>query len=181
MILTKWRFFALLMATVLMTVGCSQEDDNEETTQRTSIVNYLQGQQYPYTEVSGAYRYVINADRADYASAPILESSGTAIIDFAVYSFSTGLGQLYYTNRKDLVDEEYLPDLEQYWPFAPQEVSLGDSRLIKGVRLGLAGCHEGDSVQLFLVSSLGYGDKPWGVVPANTPLVWDIVVKQVVK
>ena len=105
MILTKWRFFALLMATVLMTVGCSQEDDNEETTQRTSIVNYLQGQQYPYTEVSGVYRYVINADRADYASAPILESSGTAIIDFAVYSFSTGLGQLYYTNRKDLVDE----------------------------------------------------------------------------
>ena len=110
-----------------------------------------------------------------------MEASGTAIIDFAVYSFATGPGQLYYTNRKELVDEEYLADLDQYWPFTSQEVSLGDSRLLKGVRIGLAGCHEGDSVQLYLVSSLGYGKKPWGVVPANTPLLWDIVVKQVVK
>ena len=178
---TKWRFFFLLMTTMLFAVGCSQEDDTEETSQRTSIENYLRGQQYPYTEVSGVYRYVANADRADYATSPILEASGTAIIDFAVYSFATGPGQLYYTNRKELVDEEYLADLEQYWPFTSQEVSLGDSRLLKGVRIGLAGCHEGDSVQLYLVSSLGYGKKPWGVVPANTPLLWDIVVKQVVK
>ena len=69
MILTKWRFFALLMATVLMTVGCSQEDDNEETTQRTSIVNYLQGQQYPYTEVSGVYRTL----RLQYWNPPELQ------------------------------------------------------------------------------------------------------------
>jgi len=45
----------------------------------------------------------------------------------------------------------------------------------------LDGCRQGDSVQLFLVSRLGYGNKPLGLVPANTPLVWDIVVNQVVK
>ena len=62
---TKWRFLTLLMTTMLFAVGCSQEDDTEETSQRTSIENYLRGQQYPYTEVSGVYRYVANADRAD--------------------------------------------------------------------------------------------------------------------
>ena len=100
---------------------------------------------------------------------------------YAFSSGSSGKGELYYTNRKDLIDEESLTDLEHYWPFEPQEISLSDSRLVKGVRLGLDGCRQGDSVQLFLVSRLGYGNKPLGLVPANTPLVWDIVVNQVVK
>lgn len=114
----------------------------------------------------------------------MLDGESSAVIDFAVYAFSSGSsgkGELYYTNRKDLIDEESLTDLEHYWPFEPQEISLSDSRLVKGVRLGLDGCRQGDSVQLFLVSRLGYGNKPLGLVPANTPLVWDIVVNQVVK
>ncbi len=177
------RFCVVVALTVLFVGGCSKQDDTLEENQRTAFTNYLTNNQYVYTEQSGVYRCILNTDRDGYSTATVLDDESSAIINFAVYAFSSsnGKGELYYTNRKDLVDEESLTDLEHYWSFDPQEISLGDSRLVKGVRLGLDGCREGDSVLLFVVSKLGYGSKQCGLVPPDTPLVWDIVVSQVIK
>ena len=60
-------------------------------------------------------------------------------------------------------------------------VKIGAGSVIKGLDNALPSCRTGDTVQVFIPTDLGYGDKSAGVVPANTALMYLINIQNITK
>jgi MFS family permease len=63
----------------------------------------------------------------------------------------------------------------------PMRVRVGDGRLVTGIDLGLEGTLRSNYFQLFLTADLAYGDRYWGTVPAGSPVVFRIDIREVIK
>jgi len=67
-------------------------------------------------------------------------------------------------------------DVDDTW-----SITLGQSSVITGFELGLDLLNEGDSATFFIPSIYGYGESSTGNIPVNSTLVFDIVVKSIVR
>ncbi|MDE5906634.1 MAG: FKBP-type peptidyl-prolyl cis-trans isomerase, partial [Alistipes sp.] len=57
------------------------------------------------------------------------------------------------------------------WDFEPLEVDMRDPGIIKGLRLALLGCREGDRVEAYMTYNMAYGDKTYMYfLPKETPV-----------
>lgn len=164
--------------------ACSKDTTTVDN-QRTSIEQYITNQSWENVEYGdGVYRYVLNRDRSGYETAPEAQRGDQIVFNYSIYVFSAsgtgGEGALIYTNNPELQDlQEGLN--ATYWSKEPMEVTLGRTSLISGLSWGLNGVRQGDTLKLFMSSDRGYGDKPFSVIPANTPLVWNLGIQQVIK
>jgi peptidylprolyl isomerase len=61
----------------------------------------------------------------------------------------------------------------------PFEFELGAGQVIKGWDEGIALLNEGDSATLEIPSELGYGERDMGSIPANSTLIFDVVLVKV--
>ena len=180
------RFYGLVVVAVMsLWLSACSKDTSDLDDQRTSLENYISRQGWENVDyLGGVYRYVLNRDRAGYETALQAESGNTLRINYAVYAFSSssagGLGALIYTNNPELQNEQEGLD-PTYWAKDPLEVVLGKTPLISGLDRGLYGVRQGDTLQLFMSSDMGYGDKPFGTIEADTPLVWNLGIKEVIK
>jgi hypothetical protein len=66
-----------------------------------------------------------------------------------------------------------------YWSTDPLEVRIGDGTLAGGLERGIEGAYLGDVILVLLTSEAGYGRKPMGMVPQNTPLIFRIYINDV--
>ncbi len=175
----NFRLLVIGFLALLLLLGGCKVDTSDLDTQRANIEKFVETQ-YPtlYTVHSGVYRYITNGTREGAEQAAMVETGDSLYFRFAAYMFSSsgGLGTLYYTNYAALITPAGLP-----WSDEPEAARLGVTKLLKGLEYGLPGCREGDTVQLFFPSDLGYGDKPNGIVSQNTPLAWEIAIEKVVK
>lgn len=160
-------------------VGCSTDEDFA-VTQNKAIETYLKGQQMKYVIQGGTYRYISNEIRQERATEPIAQRGSQLEVNFAAYTFTSIPGTLIYSNMPDIASQvEGLNTT--HWDLTPLTIGLGSASLIQGVDLGLEGCHQGDSVSLFFPSELAYGEKKLvGVVPANSAMMWKVVLNKVV-
>ena len=63
------------------------------------------------------------------------------------------------------------------YPFQPLEVAIGQGRVIRGWDEGLTtDMRVGGSRRLFIPAALGYGAQGSGVIPPNSPLIFDVTV-----
>ena len=98
---------------------------------------------------------------------------------FAGYTFNTGksTSNLFATNheetasaaRWDLTDADY----------RLMTLDMSDADLIKGLRDGLLGVKSGEHCEILFNGKYGYGTRPFGTVPANSALLFEIWVEAV--
>lgn len=161
--------------------GCSTTEE-EVADQQTDIKSCLTSEGIAYEQVAtGVFRYIANANRTDYASSEVLSSGDQISLLFEGCEFDdseeSGFGDLFYTNREELLDEDSGLNTT-YWDFNPLEVTLGGSSLIVGLEYGLIGAKSGDSIEVWMSSDYGYGDNLNGTITENTPLAWRLVVQK---
>lgn len=57
------------------------------------------------------------------------------------------------------------------WDFAPLSVDMRNAGIIKGLRLALEGCREGDRVEAYMTYNMAYGDKTYlYFIPKESPV-----------
>jgi hypothetical protein len=162
--------------------GCGDDLKKSLDDQNVAIIRYLDGRSLTYTIHNGVYRYIANADRDGYDAQTVAETGDEVWFDFEarLFSSTSGAGALFYTNKPELIGE--LEGAETLsWPVTVQKVRLGVDPLLGGVADAMPGCRTGDSLALFIPSNRAYGDRPMGVVPQNTTVVYVLNIRNVVK
>lgn len=170
----------VIISILCLTCSCGGPDANILPDQNKAIENYLNGKKLEYQVMDGTYRYIANGDRDDRAQLPKAVNGDTVECYFEAYTFSSSPGNIFYTNKLELVaDVEGLNT--EYWNFNPLQLTVGSANIIAGVANGLPQCAKGDSIQLFMPSELGFGDKTLGLVPKNTALFYILNITDVKK
>ena len=123
---------------------------------------------------NGANRLVLNEGTGES-----LEKNGTVAFYYAGYTFngSKSNSNLFITNHEDtaiasgwdLTDPSY----EIY------KINLGDVELLEGLRKGLLGVKQGEHCEILFSGKYGFGNDAFGIIPANTALLYEIWVEAV--
>ncbi len=174
-------------AVACIVAGCGKADEITPK-QQAAFTAYLDKQGWEYDAPGGVYRYISNASREGRDAVPAAGNGDSLAMYYAIYAFSgatsaatgAGTGALIYTNVETLLASDTILN-RQYWSFDPLRVKLGTTPVIEGLELGLGGCRQGDSVQLYITSDLAYGGKSEGVIPRNTPVVFLLNIQNVKK
>ena len=170
----------MVMAVVALVTACVTADEFAPK-QRNQIESYLGDKEYRLTPDS-AYVYLAG-NKFDIA--PENRRQGAEVGDVVTfnveaYTFSGSSPSTvpYYTNKPymlDLLSE----DLDtSYWPLEPFVARLGQGDILKPLEQSFEGCVEGDSLLVFLTSSIAYGTAGMGAVPKNTPVMMILTVEQ---
>ncbi len=189
----------LLLLSLL--VGCKQEDTL--LSERDKIEKYLTSSRRMVAEenlgdviednpsfytVFGryAYRHIVNYYDADRESKPVVEWGDKIDIRFNAYTFEgnePNYSAIYLSNIPSIIGqlgEKSGNTLD--WSTEPLSITLGTTKILEGVERILPGCHEADSVQVYMTSNLAYGGKKEiGVVPKNSMIAWYMKIEKVTK
>ena len=108
-----------------------------------------------------------------------LQENGTIAFYYAGYIFSgsKSYSNLFATNheetansaRWDLTDANY----QLY------QINLQDTELLNGLRNGLIGVRSGEHCQILFSGKYGFGKKEFGIIPANSALLFEIWVESI--
>ena len=182
-------------------VGCKQEDTL--LSERDKIEKYLTSSRRMVAEenlgdviednpsfytVFGryAYRHIVNYYDADRESKPVVEWGDKIDIRFNAYTFEgnePNYSAIYLSNIPSIIGqlgEKSGNTLD--WSTEPLSITLGTTKILEGVERILPGCHEADSVQVYMTSNLAYGGKEEiGVVPKNSMIAWYMKIEKVTK
>ncbi len=178
----KLRKSIILWAVVAAVTSCIAVDEFSPK-QRTQIENYLN---------KGGLEYTITADSAyvhlagnKFLAEGEERGEGAQVGDKVVYNFeaytfaSAPATTPYYTNKRYLAESISDELNTQYWDFEPREVILGNGEILSSLEDAFVGSLRGDSLAVFLTSSLAYGASGMGIVPANTAVMFVLTVEDV--
>lgn len=193
------KFFIILFLLPLL-VGCKQEDTL--LTERDNIEKYLTSSRRmvaeedlgtviennpPFYNVFGryAYRHIVNYYDTEREEKPIVEWGDNLQIRFNAYTFTgsePSLSAIYLSNVPEVIEQlGKKSDNTLAWSSEPLHIKLGTTKILKGVESVLPGCHEADSVQVYMTSNLAYGDEIIGVIPKQSMIAWYLKIEKVTK
>lgn len=199
----RFLFLVSIFGAVLSGAGCSEEDDNTLPQQQRQILSFLTGtlglrtqeeaedpssevENAPFYTTTGntAYRWITNYYDADRGQRAEVVYGSTVTLTLSVYEFDyrkiSDRSVPLYTNdeskRTVLTDAGLNPE---YWSFAPYTIQLGTTRTIKGLESSLAGCRQGDIVELYMTYTMAYGDDWLYAVEQQSPLAIHFTVDRV--
>ena len=193
------KFLIILLALPIL-VGCKEEDSL--LTQRDQIEKFLTSsrrmvaeqdlgnviEENPafYTVFSRyAYRHIVNYYDAEREDRPVVNWGDRLELRFNAYTFSgsePSNSNIYWSNIAEIIDnlgDKSTDTLD--WSTEPLSVTLGSTAILEGLEHILPGCHEADSVQVFMTSNLAYGKNLTGVVPKNSMIAWYLKIEKVIK
>lgn len=196
---------ATLCALGALLCGCSQEEEILPN-QQNRIVSFLQtthsprlipaseageGEELPYYTTSGntVYRYTANVFAPDRESRPEVTRSSVVSITFRAYVFDytnivtsgTTVTMPFYTNDP-LLENAFrnIPGFNpEFWHFEPLRLEMAHADILKGLRLALLGCREGDEVEAYMTYNMAYDDENFGIIPRETPIAVFFTVNSV--
>ena len=181
-------------------VGCKEEDTL--LTERDKIEQYLTSRNIVAEESVGeviednpafystfgryAYRHIVNYYDAGREDRPVVEWGDKVQIKFFnAYIFSgsePSNSAIYWSNIPEVIEDLGRKSGNTLdWPIEPLTITLGTTRILEGLERTLAGCHEADSVQVYMTSNLAYGKELIGVVPKNSMVAWYMRIEKVTK
>ncbi len=123
----------------------------------------------------GSVRVIVTPGDGDET----LASDGTISFYYAGYKLSgntVNSSNMFATNREDLASGWALSGENT---FDPVVIKLDDAGLIKGLRSGLEGVRTGEECYILFNGKYGFGDKPYGTIPASAALVYRIWVNSI--
>lgn len=190
------RLLACLALAGVLLAGCSDEEEVLPD-QRSRMENYLRSthaprlvheeevgadEQLPCFSTAGGtvYRYIANRYDPERPERREVGEGSAVTITFRAYVFSfanivtsgQSVTMPYYTNDP-LLRDAFL-SLEGFnpagWSFEPLRIEMGRSDILKGLRLALLGCREGDEVEAYMTYNMAYGGDDFSVVPKESPV-----------
>lgn len=201
----KIAFMAVMTLVMALVVSCSNQTDTTLTQQQTGISSYLKSSHQPrlipeaeiaesldeqpkfYTQWGlDIYRYIATYYDEDRASKPVVALGDEIALRYSAYIFrnsTPSLNELFATNDEAKIRELVSNGLNASyeWSSEPLVVTFGSGEILDSLEIALEGCHEGDSVEVYLTFESGYGNKYLGMVPQKSALVWYIDILSVTK
>ena len=193
------KFLSILFLLAFM-VGCEKEDlllserDKIEkylTSSRNMVVesevgNVIQDNP-PFYNVFDryAYRHIVNYYEGGRNEKPVVEWGDKIEIRFNAYTFTgsePSQSAIYWSNIPEVItalSQKTEGTLD--WPTEPLTIELGKTEMLEGLEYTLPGCHEADSVQVYMTSNLAYGKNLVGVVGKNSMIAWYMKIEKVTK
>ena len=197
MAMKKFLTILILLATL---AGCKQEDTL--LSERDKIEKYLTSSRRmvadtelgnviednpAFYSVFGryAYRHIVNYYDAGREDRPVVEWGDRLEIRFDAYTFTgsePSTSAIYWSNDAEIIQELGKKSGNTLdWSTEPLAITLGTTAILEGLERALPGCHEADSVQVYMTSNLAYGKHLVGVVPKNSMVAWYIKIEKVTK
>ncbi len=193
----KFLTILILLATL---AGCKQEDTL--LSERDKIEKYLTSSRRmvadtelgnviednpAFYSVFGryAYRHIVNYYDAGREDRPVVEWGDRLEIRFDAYTFTgsePSTSAIYWSNDAEIIQELGKKSGNTLdWSTEPLAITLGTTAILEGLERALPGCHEADSVQVYMTSNLAYGKHLIGVVPKNSMVAWYMKIEKVTK
>jgi FKBP-type peptidyl-prolyl cis-trans isomerase len=141
--------------------------------QESKIESYIasKGDTYRSTRNGGANRLVLKEGEGEE-----LQRNGFVSFYYAGYKFtgSFSSGNLFVTNHQATAEQSgwNLTDAD----YQIYEINLGDARLIPGLKDGLLGVKAGEECEILFSGKYGFGNEKFGIIPANSALLYKIWV-----
>ena len=197
MAMKKFLTILILLATL---AGCKQEDTL--LSERDKIEKYLTSSRRmvadtelgnviednpAFYSVFGryAYRHIVNYYDAGREDRPVVEWGDRLEIRFDAYTFTgsePSTSAIYWSNDAETIQELGKKSGNTLdWSTEPLAITLGTTAILEGLERALPGCHEADSVQVYMTSNLAYGKHLVGIVPKNSMVAWYIKIEKVTK
>ena len=193
------KFLAILFLLPLL-VSCEQEDtllserdkiekyltSSRRMVEKSEVGNVIEDNPAFY-EIFGryAYRHIVNYYDEGREDKPVVEWGDKVEIRFDAYTFTgsePAISNLYWSNiHETIVDVGDKSNYTLDWSEEPLTIVLGQTEILEGLELTLPGCHEADSVQVYMTSNLAYGKKLIGVVPKTSMVAWYMKIDKVTK
>lgn len=105
-----------------------------------------------------------------------LNADGSITFYYAGYVFTGSISSknMFTTNDKTSADDAKweLTDYE----YEPLTINLKDNKLIPGLKQGLTGVKAGEECEILFSGKFGFGNKTFGIIPANSALLYKIWV-----
>ena len=202
---TKIAFMAVMTLVMTLAMSCSNQTDTTLTQQQNSISSYLknshQPRLIPEAEIGESldenpqfysqwgldiYRYIATYYDEERASKPVVALGDEVALRYSAYLFKSSRptsGDLFATNDEAKIQELVSAGLDASyeWSSEPLVVSFGSGEIFDSLEIALEGCHEGDSVEVYLTFEAGYGNNYVGMVPKKSAMVWYIDILSVTK
>ena len=105
-----------------------------------------------------------------------LSHDGYVSFYYAGYTFSGSVSaaNMFSTNRlESAIEVGWSAEESEYTLY---EINLKDADLIPGLRNGLEGVRAGEECEILFSAKYGFGNKPLGMIPAKTALLYKIWV-----
>ena len=132
-----------------------------------------------------AYRHIVNYYEKGREDRPIVEWGDNLQIRFNAYTFSgsePSTTAIYWSNVPEVIIQLGNKSGNTLdWSTEPLTIKLGTTRILEGLEHTLPGCHEADSVQVYMTSNCAYGKGLIGVVPKNSMVAWYMKIEKVTK
>lgn len=168
---------------VVAAMGSCVVVDEVAPKQRTRIEKYLADNKISYVITTDSAYVHLGGNKYGVSE----EDRGTGATKGAKVSFNveaytfetTPSSKPYYTNKRYLA-EQISPELDiTYWDFEPYEVTLGKGEILNSLDEALEGSVRGDSLAVFLTSSLAYGKMGMEAVAKDTAVMMVLTVEEV--
>lgn len=132
-----------------------------------------------------AYRHIVNYYDADRESRPVVAWGDKVEVRFNAYTFNgsePSISAIYWSNTPEIIEQLGNKSGNTLdWSTEPLSIHLGTTDMLEGIERTLPGCHEADSVQIYMTSNLAYGKHLVGVVPKNSMVAWYMKIEKVTK
>ena len=201
----KIAFMAVMTLVMTLAMSCSNQTDTTLTQQQNGIGSYLknshQPRLIPEAEIGESldenpqfysqwgldiYRYIATYYDEGRESKPVVALGDEVALHYSAYLFKSSRptsSDLFATNDEAKIQELVSAGLDASyeWSSEPLVVSFGSGEIFDSLEIALEGCHEGDSVEVYLTFEAGYGNNYVGMVPKKSAMVWYIDILSVTK
>ena len=166
-------FATSCLKTQLETTYNKQETQIDQYITKNMVVKNEEGGQDTLRVVrnGGANRLVLKEGTGEE-----LNGNGHVSFYYAGYTFngSVSASSLFSTNRLESAAEAgWSAEESEYTLY---EINLKDADLIPGLKNGLEGVKAGEECEIVFSAKYGFGNKPLGMIPAKTALLYKIWV-----
>lgn len=167
------KLLLVLIASAAMTSCTKSKLEGIYNRQESQIDSYLMRYSNDHRIVyrGGASRLVLNEGQGD-----TLSGHGYVSFYYAGYCFngSVSADNLIITNHQATAEQSEwnLTDAD----YSLYEINMGNTDLIQGLRDGLIGVKAGEECEILFSGKFGFGNKPFGIIPANSALLYKIWV-----
>ena len=171
------RFTAALAICMVLLPSCIKEKlevtyNKQETQINTYIENALKKDaSYTTVNIAGSNRLTLVQGQGEE-----LDSNGNITFYYAGYTFNGNVttSGMFATNRQESATDAgwELTDAE----YEPLTLNIKDSKLLPGVKNGLIGVRSGEECEIIFSGKYGFGSDSFGIIPANSALLYKIWV-----
>lgn len=141
--------------------------------QESRIDSYIssKGEEYRSLRIGGANRLILKEGEGEE-----LKADGFVSFYYAGYTFNGGFNKsgLFVTNHQETAEQSGwdLTDAD----YQLYEINLKNARLIQGLKDGLLGVKAGEECEIIFSGKYGFGNENFGIIPANSALLYKIWV-----